>query len=399
MKIAAFAAASATAFASVSAETYFSDDFNSGDLSKWVAADRENLGEFVLSPGEYYLDEDDLGLKTSGDARFYGMAAKFSEPFDNMDQTMVVQLSVKHQQEIDCGGGYVKIYPDEPDLDLATVDTEKYNIMFGPDICGSKKMVHLIFNYNGENHLIKKSIRPPNDVYSHAYTLILSPDNTYKVLIDNKEAESGSLSDDKDYDMLAPKRIQDPKAEKPSDWVDAKMMVDESDVKPENWDDIPAEIPDEESEEPDDWDEEEDGVYEVPMVPNPEYQGEWEPRTIENPDYKGPWEHPLVDNPDFKDDPTLYAFNSGAIGIDIWQVKSGSVFDDLLVTNDVEEAKKAAEAIIERSAAEAAAKKFFDDEKAEEKKLKAEEMAKQDADFQDEEDDIEEEDDEEHDEL
>lgn len=35
-----------------------------------------------------------------------------------------------------------------------------YNIMFGPDICGpGTKKVHVIFNYKGQNLLIKKDVR------------------------------------------------------------------------------------------------------------------------------------------------------------------------------------------------------------------------------------------------
>ena len=54
--------------------------------------------------------------------------------------------------------------------------------MFGPDICGySTKRVHVIFNYKGENHLIKKDVKCKDDEGTHIYTLIVSPDNTYKV--------------------------------------------------------------------------------------------------------------------------------------------------------------------------------------------------------------------------
>lgn len=52
----------------------------------------------------------------------------------------------------------------------------------GPDICGpGTKKVHVIFNYQGKNHLIKKDIRCKDDVYTHLYTLIVNPDNTYEV--------------------------------------------------------------------------------------------------------------------------------------------------------------------------------------------------------------------------
>ena len=45
-----------------------------------------------------------------------------------------------------------------------------------------------------------------DDVFTHLYTLIVKPDNTYEVLIDNEKAESGSLEDD--WDFLAPKKIK-----------------------------------------------------------------------------------------------------------------------------------------------------------------------------------------------
>jgi calreticulin len=82
-----------------------------------------------------------------------------------------------------------------------------YSIMFGPDICGfSTKKVHVIFTYKGKNHLIKKEIAAKTDELTHVYTLILKPDNTYKVLIDNEEVAAGSLEDD--WDMLLPKTIK-----------------------------------------------------------------------------------------------------------------------------------------------------------------------------------------------
>ena len=49
--------------------------------------------------------------------------------------------------------------------------------------------------------------------------------------IDNKEAQSGSLEDD--WDFLPPKKINDPDAKKPDDWVDNPKMDDPEDTKPE----------------------------------------------------------------------------------------------------------------------------------------------------------------------
>ena len=75
--------------------------------------------------------------------------------------------------------------------------------------------MHVIFNYKGNNLLTKKEIRCKDDVFTHLYTLIVNPDGTYEVLIDNEKAESGTLEED--WDFLPPKEIKDPEAKKPED--------------------------------------------------------------------------------------------------------------------------------------------------------------------------------------
>lgn len=75
-----------------------------------------------------------LGLQTSQDARFYAVSNKF-KPFSNKDKPLVVQFSVKHEQSIDCGGGYLKVFDCK--LNQKEMHGESpYEIMFGPDICG-----------------------------------------------------------------------------------------------------------------------------------------------------------------------------------------------------------------------------------------------------------------------
>merc|ERR1712129_247693 len=93
-----------------------------------------------------------------------------------------------------------------------------------------------------------------------------------------------------------------------------------------------GEIPDHEAKKPEDWDDEEDG--------------EWEPQMIPNPDYKGPWKHPMIANPEYATDDELYAVcDEGCthVGFELWQVKSGTLFDDIIVTDSLEEAQKFAE--------------------------------------------------------
>ena len=164
---------------------------------------------------------------------------------------------------------------------------------------------------------------------------------TMQVKIDDVKVESGSLEED--WDILPPKEINDPAQSKPKDWVDAKTIADPSDSKPADWD-KPEHIADPKATKPDDWDDDMDGDWEAPQIPNPEYKGEWKAKQIPNPEYKGEWVHPKIANPAYKPNAQLYAYDDSAyIGFDLWQVKSGTIFDNVLITDDLaEQAKYAA---------------------------------------------------------
>ena len=108
--------------------------------------------------------------------------------------------------------------------------------------------------------------------------------------------------------------------------------------------------------------------------------------------YKGAWEHPQIPNPDYVEDPDLYmrCKDCTHIGFELWQVKSGTMIDDIIVTDSLDEAKAfAQETFFKKQAGE----KEAYDAAEEEKKAKAKEMA----DKEDEEDEEDEEED--HDEL
>merc|ERR1711991_807348 len=145
-------------------------------MGEWKA--ESELGEWGHTAGEFFGDEADKGIKTTEDARFYGLSAKMDTPFTNKDKELVLQFSVKHEQDIDCGGAYIKLLGDM-DATKFGGDTP-YSIMFGPDICGpSNRKIHLIFEHNGKNLLWKKTPAAKTDQLTHVYTLILNNDNTY----------------------------------------------------------------------------------------------------------------------------------------------------------------------------------------------------------------------------
>jgi len=352
-----------------SSHVYFQEDFSKPNWeSRWVVSDWKKdsgeAGSWSLSAGKHFVDESkERGLKTSPDARFFDISSSF-EAFSNKGKRLIIQFAVKHDQNLDCGGGYIKLVgadslSDQKDFQGGASET-KYNVMFGPDICGYTKKVHFILHKRGSNHLIKDDISAESDEFTHVYSAVLEPDNTFKVYIDGTEKKGGPIAEH--WDILPPKLINDPKESKPADWVDEKMMDDPDDKKPEGWDDIPAEIPNPDATKPDDWDDDLDGEWEAPKIHNPEYKGIWTPKKIENPDYKGPWVHPQIDNPEYQEDPELYAFESFKyLGIDIWQVKSGSIFSNFLLTDDWDVAQAEIDEINEIREGEKKKKQEVDD--------------------------------------
>merc|ERR1711920_558705 len=257
--------------------------------------------------------------------------------------------------------------------DLTTFgDPTVYNIMFGPDKCGYTKRTHLIFNYKGKNVLKKSDLayEQENEGTSHLYRMILKPDNTVRVEIDEEKIYEGSIKDD--WEVLKPKEIADPADKKPEDWTDESMIDDPDDKKPDDWVEEKR-IVDTDAKKPDDWDDEEDGEWEAPMKDNAAYKGDWYGKRISNPAYKGIWEAKKIANPEYEDDDAVYKFaDFGFIGFDLWQVKAGTIFDNVIVTDDVAEAdtfaqkwKELSEAENAKKKAEEDAKKADDDKKAE----------------------------------
>jgi calreticulin len=391
MRSLALLIAVSTVLSSINCDVFYEENFSNDDWKdSWVYSKHpgKEFGKFVRSAGQFYNNEEtDKGLKSSEDARFYALSHKFT-PFSNKDKPLVIQFSVKHEQNIDCGGGYLKLF--DCSLKQEEMHGESpYLLMFGPDICGpGTKKVHVIFSYKGKNHLINKEIRCKDDVFTHFYTLIVQPDNTYEVLIDNEKVESGSLEDD--WDFLPPKKIKDPEATKPEDWDERATIDDAEDIKPEDWDKA-EHIPDPDATKPDDWDDEMDGEWEPAMIDNPEYKGEWKPKQIDNPNYKGVWKHPEIDNPEYSPDSNLYLREEVCtVGLDLWQVKSGTIFDNFLFTDDLAYAAEIAAKVKDTQEGE----KKMKDAQDEEERKKSEAAAKEageNKDDEDEDDDDEEE--------
>merc|ERR1739846_173575 len=199
---------------------------------------------------------------------------------------------------------------------------------------------------------------------------VLKPDNTVRVEIDEEKIYEGSIKDD--WEVLKPREISDPDDKKPDDWTDESMIDDPEDKKPEDWVEEKR-IVDSDAKKPDDWDDEEDGEWEAPMKDNPAYKGDWYGKRISNPAYKGFWEAKKIANPEYEDDDAIYKYEDfGFIGFDLWQVKGGTIFDNIIITDDKAEADNLAAKWKALSDIETAKKKEEDDAKKTEDKKEEE---------------------------
>ncbi|KAJ3255999.1 hypothetical protein HK103_005806 [Boothiomyces macroporosus] len=337
-------------------------------------------GEWDVEEPKTQLIVGDKGLVLKTLAAHSAIAAKFDKPVDPKGKTLVVQYEVKTQNGLECGGAYLKLLTHNPDFEAGKFeDKTPYTIMFGPDKCGLNNKVHFIFRHKNpvSGEIEEKHLESPPSIVSddktNLYTLIVRPDQTFEILINNKSEKAGSLLENFQPPVNPPKEIDDPNDKKPTDWVDEAKIKDPEAKKPDDWDedapkeiqpedwlaDEPLVIPDPESTKPEDWDDEEDGDWVAPTIPNPKCAevsgcGKWSPPIIKNPKYKGKWTAPLIDNPAYKgewaprkianpnyfEDKSPADFNKiGAIGFELWSMQNGFLFDNIYVGHSEEDAK------------------------------------------------------------
>jgi calnexin len=321
----------------------FFEQFTDGlDGSRWQAshAKKENTDEEWQYVGTWSVEEPtvlrgiegDSGLVLKDKAAHHAISAKFDKPITNKGDTLVVQYEVKLQGGLECGGAYMKLLQDNKKLQSDEFsNASPYIIMFGPDKCGSTNKVHFIFRHKNPKtgEYEEKHLKSPPTAritkQTTLYTLIVNPDQTYEIRIDGEKTKDGNLLDDFTPAVNPPAEIDDPKDEKPDDWVDEAKIPDPDATKPDDWDedapyeivdeeaekpedwleDEPTMVPDPEAEKPEDWDDEEDGDWIPPMVPNPKCDevsgcGPWEKPKMKNPEYKGKWSAPMIENPAYK---------------------------------------------------------------------------------------------------
>eukprot|EP00731_Ephydatia_muelleri_P030689 Em0022g203a len=372
---------------------FFTESFSSPDsfAKRWVKSSATRDGT-VKYDGEWELKapstegdlEGDVGLVMPTAAKHYAIAAKLDRPFvfGKDKEAFVVQYEVNFQDGITCGGAYIKLLSGDVDLPSFHEKTP-YSIMFGPDKCGLTSKVHFIIRFKNpvtgeiEEKHSKQSTESMdffNDKKTHLFTLLIRNDGVYHIMVDQVPFFKGNLLEDLEPAINPPAEIDDPNDKMPSDWDEREKIPDPAASKPDDWDeDAPAKIPDPDATKPDgwldegpefiadpdakapeDWDEEEDGEWEPPTVPNPACEavgcGQWKPPTIANPAYKGKWHAPLIDNPEYdgkwapRKIPNPAYFNDQtpflsltpitALGLELWTMSNSIYFDNFIVASE-----------------------------------------------------------------
>ncbi|XP_045115472.1 calnexin-like [Portunus trituberculatus] len=373
---------------------------------RWIRSQAKKEGvddDIAKYNGVWELEESekmpligDRGLLLKSKAKHAAISVPLKKTFNFVDKPLVVQYEVNLQNGQECGGAYIKLLTDQDGgVDLNNFnDKTPYTIMFGPDKCGNDYKLHFIFRHvnplNGEieeKHAKATNPRerieePFKDKKPHLFTLVVRPDNTYDISLDQEVVNTGSLLEDFSPPVNPPKeiddpedfmpkdwdereKIPDPEATKPDDWdEDAPMQIPDPDaVKPKGWlDDEPEMVPDPTSEKPEDWDDEMDGEWEAalinnpkcaeapgcgewkaPVIDNPSYKGKWRPPMIDNPNYRGKWKPRTIPNPDYFEDLEPFKMRPiAAVGLELWSMSDNILFDNLLVTDNMADANQLA---------------------------------------------------------
>ncbi|KAH7821445.1 putative calreticulin [Monocercomonoides exilis] len=314
-------------------KVYFKEEFDYTWPSRWmmsnVHAEDGKQGKFTWeAPEKAWHPENAKGLKTSQDEKYYMAVADIGETVTNFKKDLFIGFTLVQTKQQKCSGSYIKFLPEGANVKNFTNETE-YQLMFGPDFCGMiNDHIHVIVKMNGTEYPLKNKIKTVKDNETHLYALKLYRNGTYKVQLDNHTESEGDISEQ--WEWFPTRLINDTNATKPDDWAEEEEILDMNDTKPADWDQ-PKLIPDPDAVKPADWDEN-DGKWIAPLMRNPKYKGTWKRRMIKNPAYVGEWKPPLIPNPEYNDEVMkAKAFRFRYIAIDIWQVESGSIYDNFII--------------------------------------------------------------------
>jgi hypothetical protein len=162
---------------------YFNETFSDGNgfWARWVQLPPNTLpvGTFQVVSG---------GLQTMNNGAAYRIYSVFT-PFSNVGNTLTLEYTLKTTQTIACSGNGLIVYDN----------TNSY-FWFGPDTCSGVSILDIGFKNSGVAYKITKTIDPGYILNTAvAYKLVVPPNGTYSVYINNAVVASDSLAADFAY--------------------------------------------------------------------------------------------------------------------------------------------------------------------------------------------------------
>ncbi|KAI5962103.1 uncharacterized protein KGF55_003179 [Candida pseudojiufengensis] len=343
----------------------------------------EYTGKWAIeAPFKHPGFEQDQGLVLKSKAAHYAISYKLPHTISNENKDLIIQYEVKLQNGLDCGGAYIKLLDNSNNYHFFNSETP-YQIMFGPDKCGSENKVQFIIRKLLPTGIIEEKIlqNPPmaryNDL-SNLYTLILKPNQDFEVRINGEVAVAGNfIQDDTLFSpsINPPKEIIDENDSKPRDWDDREYIPDSNVRPPPDYEKLhqSPQIPDPTQKKPDDWDESAPryipdpkaikpkdasddwkpplivnpqcesgcGPWKAPLIVNENYKGPWFPPDIKNPNFQGKWKPRTIPNPNYYElsNPSQLDKSIGGIGFDLWNMDGEVLFDNIYLGNSIDEAE------------------------------------------------------------
>ena len=95
------------------ATVYLDERFDEDWEMRWITSkSKDKLGEWEFVQGlEDYGHPEMKGLRTVTDAGYYAISRKLDKPLSMLQQTTVLQYTVKFDNDPDCGAAFMKLFP------------------------------------------------------------------------------------------------------------------------------------------------------------------------------------------------------------------------------------------------------------------------------------------------
>ncbi|PFH34029.1 hypothetical protein BESB_071810 [Besnoitia besnoiti] len=257
-----------------------------GRRAKTNGTETESLGDAL---------QDDVCGVLGHLRKFHGISTRLPAPVnDTLKKSFVLQYEILQTRPLTCGGGYLKLlqFPQKQHLREFNHLTD-YLVMFGPDVCGRRNQIHFILKIQNpltgewtEHHLQSPPKLQPSP-FSTLLTLWIKPDDSFEILVDGVTVRTGSLLED-----------MEPPLQPPETLVVGTAADDDEAASDRRGNKATA----------------------ASSVKNPAY-------------FKLEHAHRLRD--------------VNAIGLELWTVEGGTAFDNLLLADSIEAARKVAKATFE----------------------------------------------------